>query len=157
MNYEPKIESWARRELPRHFDAMIIEDQGQILAFGNYRIAPHRGQQQIFKRDELVAAMANRRTAMSYCVADHRQDLNLARQILQLDQAQQTLQTDVRVRQKVAERSSSDLFRERVQTKLQSRQQQLRDITYQLEKCISRAKYLQLRGFINETARTRRT
>lgn len=156
MKHQRKLESWALRELPHQINYMILEDQHQILAFGVYRITADQDLQQVWKREELVDSFLNRRTALSYCVAEHRQDFNLARQIQQLDHARRLIQADINTRQKLADSGTGANFRDRVRTKLQSRNQQLRDISVQLEKCIARAKYLQLRGFTNETARTRR-
>jgi hypothetical protein len=47
--------------------------------------------------------------------------------------------------------------REAVHSKIDSRKYRLRCIAEQLDKCINLAKYWQIRGFNNETARTGRT
>jgi hypothetical protein len=54
----------------------------------------------------------------------------------------------------MADRSRNNGFSEVVLTKLQPKVQQHTLVDQELEKCLISAKYIQLRGFQNETART---
>ena len=101
----------------------------------------------------LPICFANKRTAISWCVADHVNHLNLANQILNLDRKQQILHNDIHCRQSLGTRCRSEDFAEIVNTKMQPKVDQHRMVTSELEKCINSAKYIQIKGFNNETSR----
>jgi hypothetical protein len=61
------------------------------------------------------------------------------------------LADDIACRQKQAERSQDASFTETVNTKIEPKIISLNSINRELEKCLISAKYLQIRGFNNET------
>jgi hypothetical protein len=103
----------------------------------------------------VLGDFSDRRVALSWCVAKNLQRHDLAASIAMLDQQHSTVEQDCEARKKLALHSSQPQFRDRVLTKLQAKNLYRAQINNQLEKCISLTKYLQLRGFQNETARTR--
>ena len=154
MNQEQKLERWAEREIQRNLHKMIIDDeQGGYVAFGKYYIRPLNNKFVVETWDREIHGFANKRTAISYCVADKVNHLNLANQILNLDRKQQILESDINTRRSLGGRSRSKEFAEIVNTKLQPKIDQHRMVVSELEKCINSAKYIQIRGFNNETAR----
>ena len=154
MNQEQKIERWAEREIRRNLHRMIFDDNdGGFVVFGKYHMEPTKHGVKLHSRDRLIHFFANKRTAISWCIADHVNHLNLANQILNLDKKQQILYNDIDSRQKLTSRSKSEDFAEIVNTKLQPKIDQHRMVTAELEKCINSAKYIQIKGFNNETAR----
>jgi hypothetical protein len=106
--------------------------------------------------DQQVSEFSNTRVAVSWCVASkcHRQDL--ADYLLETDLALSNLSADIDVRSRIAERSRKPRFREDVGTKLETKIIRRMKLENQLSKYVDWAKYLQQRGFQNETARTGR-
>jgi hypothetical protein len=154
MTRDQKLERWANRELPRHVDNMILEQDGQILAFGRYLLETSRDCCTVSMDNRTVHVFANRRTAISWCTAHKLRQGRLTEEIKNLDQLKQDLTADIQQRQKQAQRSNRTEFRDLVAVKLQPKQARLTVTVTELEKCIKLAKYLQLKGFNNETLRT---
>jgi len=156
MTQEQKLERWAEREIRRNLHTMIVSDQsGGYVAFGRYHLRPADQAFDVYTPgDNLAGTFSNKRTAISWCVADNHNQLNLAQSIKTLDTKKQTLSADIYCRRQVADRSRNNGFSEVVLTKLQPKVQQHALVDQELEKCLNSAKYIQLRGFQNETART---
>jgi hypothetical protein len=99
----------------------------------------------------------SKRVAMSWCIADRLQRYQLARNIQLLDNKRQSLAADIYCRQQLANHSRNIDFSESVNTKIQRKIDYFNMLDSELEKCLNSAKYWQLKGFANETARTGRT
>jgi hypothetical protein len=158
MTRQQKLEIWAEREFARNiFDAIISNDDGSLLAYGRYVITQIQpGVCEVRDISDSVTTFGSKKSALSWCAANRYNDLNLARYILQLDLQNSQIRRDIEQRRRVAETSTNTRFRETVLIKLEGKLSFHRSVAAQLEKCIDRAKYLQLRGLQNETARTRR-
>jgi hypothetical protein len=157
VNTEQKLESWAHREFERNRNNIIIEDeQGTVLAFGGYAIVQESRGARVIKYGEDITVFTTRAAAMSWCVADHHNLVNLARKVRTLDLSKRMLQQDLDARRASAERSHSLDFRERVMTKVGAKQSQLNQVRSELSELMSQAKYIQLQGLQHETSRTRR-
>lgn len=157
MTHEDKLESWARREFTRAVDSMILTDhEGTVLAFGKYRIEQQAHQVQLYVNEEPTLTFSDRRSALSWCVAQKHQDFNLARRISQLDQQKWLISNDIDTRRVLLHRSRDARYRDMVHNKLLGKMRHRAEVSDQLEKCLAQAKYIQIRGFTNETARTRR-
>lgn len=154
MNQEQKFECWAEQELQRNLNQLIIEDdRGGYVVFGRYRIYPENTRFAVETTTALIHKFASKKAAMSYCTADVRGNYNLASQILNLDRKKQQLSADIHSRQTLGARSQNADFAEIVNTKIEPKMQMLKNVSAELEKCIGSAKYIQIRGFTNETAR----
>jgi len=103
-----------------------------------------------------VGEFSSTKTAVSWCVADKYQNYNLAREIYNTDTRLTSVSNDVFVRAGVASRSKRADFRESIDIKLETKIIRRKELEKQLDKCINLAKYLQQRGFNNETARSSR-
>jgi predicted transposase YbfD/YdcC len=157
VNTENKLDRWAERELARNINDLIIQDaQGSVFAFGRYVIMADKNGAKVIKHGNDIAVFTNRATAMSWCVADQHNRINLARHVWSLDLSKRMLQQDLHARKAAAERSRDADFRERVLTKISSKQNQLDQVRAELAKLMSQAKYIQLQGSQHETSRTRR-
>jgi hypothetical protein len=155
MNQEQKLERFAEKELLRNINNLIIDDnQGGYIAFGKYQIEPVEKGFCVNTWDKTVHCFANKRSAISYCIADKVGNYNLARNIMVLDHKKQILEADIHCRKTKATRSRTQDFYETVNTKIQPKVDQYNSLSAELEKCINSAKYIQIRGFYNETART---
>jgi hypothetical protein len=148
MTRDQKLERFAERELKRVYTELIIDDEhGGYVAFGRYHLRPEHTGFAVYQSDDLVAVFGSKRTAMSWCVADHLKQYQLSQNIRILDIKKQSLTADIYCRQGQADRSTRPEFREMVRTKLAPKIENLTLLNRELEKCLNSAKYLQLRGF----------
>ena len=148
MTRDQKLERFAERELKRVYTELILDDeQGGYVVFGRYHVRPITAGVAVYHSDDLVSTFTNKRTAMSWCVADNAKQYSLARNIQILDNKQQSLAADIHCRRSQAQRSSRSQFSETVMTKLSIKIQRYNSIQSELEKCVNSAKYLQLKGF----------
>jgi hypothetical protein len=157
MTRNQKLERWANQELPRHVDAMILEQDGQYLVWGEYLLEPSKHGCPVWIKNQLVHVFANKRVAMSWCTASKYRQRRLADQIIELDITRHDLISEIQQRQTNIQRSQRPEFKDLVTVKLQPTQDKLASTVSELEKCINLAKYLQLKGFNNETLRTSNT
>ena len=91
---------------------------------------------------------------MSWCTADSKGHYNLSNIILVLDRKKQVLAADIYCRKTLGERGRTEAFYEIINIKIQPKIDLYTSVTAELEKCVNQAKYMQIRGFNNETART---
>jgi len=154
MNQDQKLENFAERELQRNIHKIIIDDQhGGYVAFGRYYITPDSSRFRVNTWDRQIHCFNSKKSAISWCIADHINHINLANRILTLDRKQQILESDINTRKTLGNRSLREDFAEIVNTKIQPKINQHKLVVSELEKCINSAKYIQIRGFNNETAR----
>ena len=131
-------------------------DSGEYEAFGRYRIVPQRPGYQVFCSATEVGIFYSTKTALSWCIADKHSAYNTARELLTIDNKLNVLTQDINTRAAIGDRSKNLDLRETILTKLESKIIQKKLLENQLTKCVSWAKYIQQRGFDNETARTGR-
>jgi hypothetical protein len=157
VNVESKLESWAERELERNRNNVILQDdQGTLFAFGGYAIVTRPHGAEVIKFGQSIEIFTSRAVAMSWCVADQRNLITLARKLRTLDMSKRLLIQDLDLRRGTATRSNNADFRERVMTKISVKQNQLDKVKTELAELMSQAKYIQLQGLQHETSRTRR-
>jgi len=130
----------------------IVPDGDDYIVFGCYRISKNR----VYKYTTAIGEFASHRVALSWCIADKFQQHRLAQDLLDLEQVVSVMAADVKTRQHLARSLKRPDYRENVAIKLDRKKQQLRAAQEQLDKCVNLAKYYQIRGFNNETARTGR-
>ena len=158
MTREQKLERWAERELRHSIDKMILDDNsGGWVVFGRYHITPEKQVFNVWHYANFIGSFSSKRSAISWCIADKNNQASLSQQIKVLDFKKQFLDNDIACRTGLSKLSRSAEFREMVKTKLEPKIFLNSAVTAELEKCISSAKYIQLRGFSNETARTSHT
>jgi len=152
MNQEQKVERFAEIEFERHAQNTIIPDeQGGYIVFGKYHLQPLDQLWQVTEHTRLIHKFHNKRTAMAWCVFDKYKQYQRANNIISLDQKRQLLLADVSCRQTLGNKSRHQSFYEIVNMKIEPKISNLELVTRELEKCIISAKYLQIRGFNNET------
>ena len=66
-------------------------------------------------------------------------------------------EANIACRRQLVAKSRSIEFQEIVETKIQPELDAVAGVRAELEKCIALAKYIQIQGFLNETARTSRS
>ena len=132
-------------------------DSGEYEAFGRYRIVPQRPGYRVFCSATEVGTFHSTKTAISWCIADKHSAYNTARELLTVDNKLNALTQDINARAAIGDRSKNPELRETILTKLESKIIHKKQLENQLTKCVDWAKYMQLRGFDNETARTGRS
>jgi len=155
MTKELKLQQFAEQEFRRNMHNLIVEDEdGNVLVFGKYQITQENNQCTVTPFAGYSLEFSNKRTALSWCVADNLNRLKLANNILSLDRKKSLLLADIYCRKTLADRSKNPDFNDLVNTKLQTKIYNYKAVNSELEKCVNLAKYLQIKGFNNETART---
>lgn len=134
---------------------VIFREGEEVHAFGKYIIKKSDSKYQIYRGSTLVAEPSLIKVAISWCVADKYSQNELAVQLLALDKAIEYRNADIKQYRyslsRPIENSKKDIILDRL---TQSIARNNRD-TEQLDKCLSSAKYWQLKGFNNETSRIR--
>jgi hypothetical protein len=158
MNIDREFERAIRQELQDIMPNVILpQDDGTYEVFGKYRIIPERPGYTVLCHGTTVGFFSATRTALSWCIADKYKDYNLSKDILLLDNKLAGLTNDINARVSIADRSSKPDFREYVATKLETKLIRKKIVENQLNNCVNMAKYLQQRGFTNETQRIGRS
>jgi len=153
MNREQKLERFAEKVSASLKDAIMPMDNG-YLVFGIYRIYPTKNQKFSVQHDDSdVAEFGSKRSSISWCIAEKHRQYKLSQDIASLDSKKYQLESDIRSRQRLAERSRRQEFYDTVSAKLEPKISYYNAVSAELEKCLYSAKYLQYRGFNNETAR----
>jgi len=153
MKTSQKLAELVQRELPQLLNQIIIDDGGKYRAFGIYVIESSSHGYTVTRRDHAIGTFSSSKSALAWCIADRNNQLNLAREIQNLDFTLVRLRNDIQIRGSIAKTSRGQLW-ETAHVKAAQRYEHSRHIENELTKCINSAKYQQLRGFNNETART---
>ena len=132
-------------------------ESGEYEVFGRYRIVPQRPGYQVFCSESEVGIFNSTKSALSWCIADKNSAYNTARELLTVDNKLAALAQDINTRAAVGDRSNNPALREIILTKLESKIIHKKLLENQLTKCVNWAKYIQQRGFDNETQRTGRS
>jgi hypothetical protein len=144
-----------RKEFPDLFANLIWKnDAGEYEVFDRYVISPEKHGYRVYCSATDVGLFSTTKTALSWCIADKYTHYNLARDILTLDNKLSSLISDISTRANLADRSKQPLFRETIETKLETKIIHKKQVEQELTKCVNYAKYCQQRGFNNETVRT---
>ena len=132
-------------------------DDGAYEVFGHYRIQPESTGFRVFCSATDVGLFSTTRTALSWCIADKNKSYNTAREVLTLDTKLTALAHDINTRAAVGDRSKNPALRETILTKLETKIIRKKLLENQLTKCVNWAKYIQQRGFEDETQRIGRS
>lgn len=151
-----------KREFRREFGDTVSNtiwqtDSGDYEVFDKYLIKRKRHEYHVVCHSTEVGAFSTSRAALSWCIADKFHNFKLAQSLLNLDRALANVSRDISTRAQIADRSKNPEFRENVAIKLETKLIHKKILENDLANCINSAKYLQQRGFDNETARTGRS
>ena len=155
MKTSQKLAELAEQELPKLLEHVIVADGGKYRVFGSYVLRQTTHGYSLTYQDTPVGTFTSTRSAIAWCIADKNRQYRLANEIQHLDFTLLRLRNDIEVRGSQA-RKSYGTFWETVSAKAAHRKEQSQQIENELTKCINSAKYQELRGRINETARTGR-
>ena len=138
---------------------VIIAQDNQYHVFDQYIIdkSPDKTYR-VAKRRYVDKNFSTLPIALSWCIADKHQNTNLTYSIQKLDQERVRIANDIFVRESLLTHIKDPDRREIIYTKIIAKKQGLKAVENRLAKCVSLAKYYQIRGFNrDETARTRHT
>lgn len=153
----PEFDRMFRQEFRDLMPNMIWQrDDGAYEVFDRYRIEAKKSGCQVWCSATEVGTFSSTRSALSWCIADKHRAYNTARELLETDQKLACLTQDIATRAAIGDRSNNPVLRETILTKLESKIIQKKLLENQLTKCVNWAKYVQQRGFDNETQRTGR-
>ena len=155
MTPSQKLSALAEQELPKLLDRVIIADEKKYRVFGAYTMNQTTQGYSVAHNERSVGTFTSTRSAVAWCIADKNRQYRLANDIQHLDFTLLRLRNDIEVRSGLAKNGRGS-FWETVSTKAAIRREQSQQIENELAKCINSAKYWQLRGSNNETARTGR-
>jgi len=155
MKASQKLAALADQELPKLLNHVIVADGEKYRVFGSYVLRQTTQGYALTYQDNPVGTFTSTRSAVAWCIADKNRQYRLANDIQHLDFTLLRLRNDIEVRSGLAKNGRGS-FWETVSTKAAIRQEQSHQIENELTKCINSAKYWQLRGSNNETARTGR-
>ena len=138
---------------------MIIAQDNQYHVFDQYTIEKSSNNTYSVARQRYVNKIfSTLPVALSWCIADKIQNSQLAYTIQNLDQERVRISADVFIRESLLKQIQDPERREITYIKITAKKQGLKAVENRLAKCVSLAKYYQIRGFnCDETARTRRT
>jgi hypothetical protein len=129
---------------------------GSYEVFGVWNIRHCNDSVVVSKRNNVVEKFSSLKSAVSWCIAEKYHQQSLAFEIRQLDNDLQRLAPTDHVYRRMLSRVKDPSQRIVVATKGQEAHIKHKIATEQMDRCIARAKYLQIRGFNDEIARTRR-
>lgn len=155
MIKDQEFERWVQQEFKQMLPMLIWRNEdGDFEAFGKYHIIPQNPGYRVLINNDEQGFFNSTRSAISWCVADKYNKLNLARDLLKFDNMLANISNDIFVRAGVANKAKDLNVKENIETKLEPKLIQKKAIEYQLTKCVNRAKYLQQKGFENEASRS---
>jgi hypothetical protein len=135
---------------------MIRDDDGKYHLFGIFDVDQTQDTVRVFRGAEKLKEFSGLRAALSWCIAQKYQQIMLSDEIASLDQEFMRLKNMDQALNDVVSRIKNREQRLITRIKSEDNSYKLRMVQNRLSKCVSRAKYLQLKGFNDEIARTRR-
>jgi len=135
---------------------MVPNQDGGYHLFGLFDVLEHSGVVAVFRNSEKIQEFSTMRHAVSWCIAEKYQQLQLSTDILRLDRDYQRLKNNGVTMSAMLARIRDRARRAVARAKHDDNAWKISQLQNQLEKCVARAKYLQIRGFNDEIARTRR-
>jgi hypothetical protein len=154
MKFQQEVERRFRQEFKDLMPNVIWQnDNGIYDVFDRYRIHPTKAGYLVYCSATEVGLFSSTRAALSWCIADKHKAYKTARELLEIDNKLSNLNNDIATRAGIGDRSRDPVLRETILTKLESKIIHKKQLENQLAKCINWAKYVQQRGFDNETQR----
>lgn len=151
-----KLAVLAEKELPSLQKNLILQDGDRYFAFGKYSICCKDNEYVVEDSANIYGQFSSSRIALAWCIADKLNDIKLACRISSLDRLLIQHRNDIETRIAQANATKSGSQWEIITSKVGHKRTQYNSVKSELTKCIDRAKYLQIRGFSNETSRTGR-
>lgn len=148
MTIPSKLEKMADLEIRQSINNLIIDNpDGSVIVFGKWRIM-RIDKDVVVKENNTQHRFSSYRSALSWCIARKYKQLTLEINIKRLDNDRSRILDDIYCQRKLAQTSKSKDFKDIVLTKIQGQLGYLSGVEKDLYRYTSKAKYLQLQGFI---------
>jgi hypothetical protein len=148
MKLTQDFDRMMRQEFPDLVANLIFrDDNGVYQVFDRYKIVPEILGYRVYCSATDVGSFLSTKNALSWCIADKYKSYNTAREILILDNKLTSLTADISARATLADRSKNPLFRETIETKLESKIIRKKEVEAKLTNCVNWAKHIQARDF----------
>jgi hypothetical protein len=136
--------------LPRNI--LIRKDKESYILFNLYTIRPWQDAYEIYKNNEFVDYCINKKIAAAWCIADHYQAVNLSLKLRRLNNEYNRITN--RINTEFNRVTANQDLQELLEARLSRDKSRKKDIQAELDILIDQAKYIQNKGFNNETSRT---
>lgn len=131
----------------------IIRLDDTVRAFGRYTITRTSQSFQVYRSATLAVEPSSSKVAISWCVADKYGKDSLARDLISFDLEVERRSDEIMYYRKTLAHSQDSVQRFVAADRLSESLIRLKYAQEQLDKCVNLAKYWQLKGFKDETAR----
>lgn len=150
-----KFKSFARHELAKHFDRMVIDRTDTEWAmFARFRLTKQADAVTVYDQaTHKTVTFGSTRSAAAWCTSERHGRHALSVQIYSLDKELTRITESIVVEQGVMRRAQCLDNRQTMIGKIQHKQVRATQLMSSLNKSINQAKYIQLQGFDNETSR----
>jgi len=131
----------------------IIRIDSAIRAFGKYTIIRNSKSFQVYRSATLAVEPSSSKVAISWCVADKYGKHSLAHDLITYDAEVERRQDEIMYYRNTLNCDQDTVLKSVVADRLAESMARLKYAQEQLDKCVNLAKYWQLKGFKDETAR----
>jgi hypothetical protein len=146
------LERITRDHLINNTNAILRLD-GVIRAFGRYTIIRNSKSYQVYRSATLAVEPSSSKVAISWCIADKYGKDSLAYDLIAHEQEVERRSDEIVYYRNTLAHSQDSTLKFVVADRLVESQARLKYAQEQLDKCVNLAKYWQLKGFKDETAR----
>lgn len=146
------LERITRDHLINNTNAILRVD-GVIRAFGRYTIIRNSKSYQVYRSATLAVEPCSSKVAISWCIADKYSKHSLAHDLIAHEQEVERRSDEIVYYRNTLAHSQDSTLKFVVADRLVESQARLKYAQEQLDKCVNLAKYWQLKGFKDETAR----
>jgi hypothetical protein len=146
------LERITRDHLINNTNAILRLD-GVIRAFGRYTIVRNSKSYQVYRNATLAVEPCSGKVAISWCIADKYGKNSLAYDLIAHEQEVERRSDEIVYYRNTLAHSQDSTLKFVVADRLVESQARLKYAQEQLDKCVNLAKYWQLKGFKDETAR----
>lgn len=146
------LERIAKDHLLNNSNAIIRVDSA-VHAFGRYTIVRTARSFQVYRSATLAVEPSSSKVAISWCVADKYGKDSLAQELILYDQEVERRSDEIMYYRNTLAHGQDAVQRFVAADRLNESQVRLKHAQEQLDKCVNLAKYWQLKGFKDETAR----
>ena len=149
---DQKVYNFAKKELPLIQANLIMRNDNGWIVFNRFKIEKHPDGFFVYDDDHFVRKFYSTKSAMSWCVAQKYKKYEVASQIATLDSNKERISAHVSFMRKLVNSRAKNVTNETAIIKLDRDADRLRNVSFELDKLIDRAKYWQQKGFNkNET------
>ena len=154
MKSDQEFDRMFRQEFRETVPNIIWQNNNGVYeVFDKYKIYPEKPGYRVECHATEVGRFSSTRSALSWCIADKNGAYNTARELLEVDNKLTTLAHDISTRAALGDRTKNSELRDTILAKLEQKIIHKKLLENRLTNCVNWAKYVQQRGFDNETQR----